>query len=125
VSLSKLIKKREVATATVATPATADYINTTSVATVASVAVANDETETEYVAIPDCIDTLGIDYAELKSFIAELCEIVGHTEEAQNTMLKACRNLYPFKVASERDYFRLQLEHAKAKRYWRDQPKAS
>jgi hypothetical protein len=40
-SLSKLIRKREVATATVATSATVTPINTPSVATVASVAVAN------------------------------------------------------------------------------------
>lgn len=49
--LSELIRKREVATATVATPATVSPVMRPSVATVASVAVANDEPDLASVAV--------------------------------------------------------------------------
>jgi len=67
---------------------------------------------------PDCIDTLAIDYAELKNLIAELCRIVGHTDQARERMLAARRYLYPYQVAEERDYFRLRVELATTGRYW-------
>ena len=49
--LSELIRKKEVATATVATPATVSPVMRPSVATVASVAVANDEPDWASVAL--------------------------------------------------------------------------
>jgi hypothetical protein len=80
-------------------------------------------TETECIASPepDCIDTLAIDYAELNSLIAELCMIAGHTDDAKERMLAARRYLYPYQVAEERDCFRLQVEQAKAGKYWKNQ----
>lgn len=112
-SLSKLIRKREVATVTVATHATVTPIHTPSVAIVASVNVANTE--------PDCLDTLATDYAELQTLIAELCRIVGHTEEAKANMLAACRNVTPAGIAEQRDYFRRLVELATAGKYWTSQ----
>lgn len=44
--LSELIRKRAVATATLATPATVAFVMRPSVATVASVAVAHSQTDT-------------------------------------------------------------------------------
>lgn len=67
---------------------------------------------------PDCIDTLDDDYAELKSFIAELCRITGYTEEAKEKMLAACRNITPAEIADQRDYFRQQVELATTGSYW-------
>lgn len=113
-----MIRKREVATATVATFATVAPIRPLSVATVASVAVANSEADGTHVVPPDCIGELTRDYADLKMFIAELCRIVRYTEDARVNMLAACRNLYPFQVSAERDYFRLQVERAMEDRYW-------
>jgi hypothetical protein len=126
VSLSKLIRKREVATATVATLATLPPKYTPSVATVASVAVANPKPEPDFLPFPandnlpktDCIDTLETDYAELQAFITELCRIAGHTEEAKAIMLGKCRGIFPFQVAEQRDYFRQQVELATAGTYW-------
>jgi hypothetical protein len=69
-------------------------------------------------AKPDCIDTLATDYAELKTFIAELCQIVGHTEEAKANMLAACRDVTPTGIAEQRDYFKRLVELATAGRYW-------
>jgi hypothetical protein len=69
-------------------------------------------------AKPDCIDTLATDSSELKSLIAELCRIVGHTEEATADMLAAYRNVYPFQVSAHRDYFKRLVELATAGRYW-------
>lgn len=66
----------------------------------------------------DCIDTLETDYAELKTFIAELCRIAGHPEEAKENMLAACRKITPAEISDQRDYFRQQVEIATAGRYW-------
>lgn len=115
--LSKLIRKREAATATVATFATATTTTIPNVATVATVAVANDQIGLELVATPDDLQTLPNDYSELKTLIGELCRIVGYSEEAQSRMLSTCRNLYPYQVSAERDYFRLQVELAKSGEY--------
>jgi hypothetical protein len=69
----------------------------------------------------DCLDTLASDYAELKNLIADLCRIVGHTEEARDRMLGACSNLYPFQVAEQREYFRQQVADASGGNYWTGQ----
>jgi len=74
---------------------------------------------------PDCIDALAGDYAELNTLIAELCLIVGYSDEVQGRILAARRNLYPFRVADERDYFRLQVERAKAGKYWTTKPQTN
>jgi hypothetical protein len=66
----------------------------------------------------DSIDTLETDYAELKTFIADLCLIAGHTEEAKEKMQSACLNIYPFQIAEQRDYFRQLVEFATVGRYW-------
>lgn len=70
---------------------------------------------------PDCIDTLASDCAELNTLIAELCRIVGHTEEAKANMLAACRNVTPAGIAEQRDYFRRLVELATAGKYWTSQ----
>jgi hypothetical protein len=67
----------------------------------------------------DCLDTLGTDSQELISLIIELCEIVGYSTEAKDRMLAAYRNLYPYQVSAERDYFRLQVERARSGAYWK------
>lgn len=74
---------------------------------------------------PDCIDTLASDCAELDTLIGELCRIVGYSGEVQGRILAARRNLYPFRVADERDYFRLQVERAKAGKYWTTKPQTN
>lgn len=67
---------------------------------------------------PDYLDTLATDSAELKTLIAELCRIVGHTEEAKEKMMAAYRSLYPSQIIEQRDFFRLQLKLAHTGNYW-------
>ena len=70
----------------------------------------------------DCVDTLIADYEELTACIIELCQIAGYPEEAQVKMLAARRNLYPFQIAPEAAYFRLQVIRAKIGEYFASKP---
>lgn len=66
----------------------------------------------------DFVDTLAADSEELTACIIELCQLAGYTDEVRERMLEARRNLYPFQVATECAYFRLQVVRAKAGVYW-------
>ena len=62
--------------------------------------------------------TLAADYQELTTCIIELCQLAGYTGEARERMLEARQNLYPFQIAIECAYFRLQVTRAKTGTYW-------
>lgn len=66
----------------------------------------------------DFVDTLAADSEELTACIMELCQLAGYSDEARDRMLAARRNLYPFQIATEAAYFRLQVIRARAGAYW-------
>jgi RIO-like serine/threonine protein kinase len=66
----------------------------------------------------DIVDTLAADSEELTASIMELCQLAGYSDEARDRMLAARRNLYPFQIATEAAYFRLQVIRARAGAYW-------
>jgi phage I-like protein len=66
----------------------------------------------------DFVDTLTADYEELTACIIELCQLVQYSDEARERMLDARRSLYPFQIATECAYFRLQVIRARAGAYW-------
>ena len=61
--------------------------------------------------------TLAADYKELTACIIELCQLAGYADEAQDRMLAARRNLYPFQYTTECAYFRWQVIRARADEY--------
>ena len=66
----------------------------------------------------DFVDTLGADSEELTASIKEICPLAGNSDDARNRMLSARRNHYPFQIATESAYFRLQVIRARAGAYW-------
>jgi hypothetical protein len=66
----------------------------------------------------DFLDTLAADSDELTACIMELCQIAGYPDEARDKILAARRNLFPFLIATEAAYFRLQVIRAHAGTYW-------
>ncbi|MGO8755547.1 MAG: hypothetical protein ACLQHK_10000 [Gallionellaceae bacterium] len=53
--------------------------------------------------------TLAADYEELTAGIIKVCQLAGYPDEVRDRMLVAGRNLYPFRIATEAAYFRLQV----------------
>jgi len=70
----------------------------------------------------DFMDTLRSDSEELTACIIELCHLAGYSDDARDRMLAVRRNLYPFQIATEAAYFRLQVECAKTGKYPSIQP---
>ena len=66
----------------------------------------------------DFVDTLAADSEELNACIIELCQLAGYSDEARERMLAARCSLYPFQVAIECAYFRLQVIRARVGAYW-------
>jgi hypothetical protein len=69
----------------------------------------------------DFVDALVADSEELAACIIELCQLAGYADDARARMLAARDKIYPFHLAIECAYFRLQVIRARAGEYWPDE----
>ncbi|HUX90826.1 MAG TPA: hypothetical protein VMV48_09075 [Gallionellaceae bacterium] len=61
-------------------------------------------------------------YNAMKHGILSKLAVLAHEDAGEfGDLLAARRNLYPYRVPVERDHFKLQVEMAKAGRYWNSQ----